>query len=127
MKIENLIKTDLRKSMIGKDKERTSLLRTLLGEFNRVGKDLSDNKALSIIKKMKENAVLLKNDYEISVLSEYLPKVFNEIETNKIIDDFFNGQKFSKKDFGLIMKKLKDKYGQSIDMKIVSKIVKTKI
>lgn len=121
MNLENKIKLDIRKSMMGGHKSRTTLLRTVVGEIDRnKDKNLSDDKVISIIKKMKENAELVNNTEEIDILNEYLPKILSEAETNEIVNDMFKENIYTDKDMGPFMKAIKIKYGQSIDMKIVS-------
>ena len=124
MKIEEKIKLDIRKSMIGKNTKRTILLRTVLGEFNRISKHIANEKALSIMKKMKENAIQLNDVFEIEVLSEYLPEVLSEKETIEIVKNLVKGNSYTIKDMGNIMKKLKVKYSSTMDMKIASITVK---
>jgi len=120
MKLEEKIKLDIKKSMIGKHKERTTLLRTVIGEFNRIGKDISDEKGISIMKKMKENAITMNDEIEVKILSEYLPEVLTEENTIKIVEDMFNENSYTQRDMGIFMKEVKTKYGSTIDMKLVS-------
>lgn len=125
MNIQDKIKTDLKKSMIEGDNLKKNLLRTIIGEFNRVEKEISDDKALSIIKKMKENALTMKNnDEEIEILHSYLPNMLSEEEINDYITELFEDNNYTIKDMGRIMKELKDEFGQSMDMKIASNLVK---
>jgi len=121
MKLQDKITLDIKKSMIGKHTERTTLLRTIIGEINRdKDKDISDDKVIAIIKKMKENAELMNDLNEVKILSEYLPEVLTEAETIKIIENMFNENSYTQRDMGNFMKEIKTKYGQTIDMKIVS-------
>lgn len=79
MRLQDKIMLDIKKSMIGKHHERTTLLRTIIGEINRdKDKNISDDKVIAIIKKMKENAELVNNKEEIDILNEYLPNKFYE-------------------------------------------------
>jgi len=121
MNLENKIKMDIKKSMLGGHKSRTTLLRTVVGEIDRdKDKNISDDKVISIIKKMKENAELVNNKEEIDILNEYLPNILSEEETSTIVNDMFKENMYTDKDMGSFMKAIKIKYGQSIDMKIVS-------
>jgi len=121
MNLKNQIKIDIKKSMLGGNKFRTTLLKTIIGEIDRDrDKNISDEKVISIIKKMKENAELVDNTEEINILNEYLPKVLSEEETTSIVNDMFKENTYTAKDMGSFMKTIKIKYGQSIDMKIVS-------
>jgi uncharacterized protein YqeY len=127
MKIEEQIKIDVKKSMFGRNTDRTTLLRTILGEFNRIGKDIPDEKALSIMKKMKANAEAQSNQFEIEILSEYLPKLLSKNETIFEIEKMLKTTTYTVKDIGLFMKEVKSKFGQSINMKNVSEIFKSRI
>jgi len=125
MRIEEQIKIDIKKSMIGRNTERTNLLRTIIGEINRnKDKNISDEKVISIIKKMKENAISMNNQIEIDILSEYLPKMLSEKDTIDIVRNKFNNKSYTIKDMGSFMKEIKSEYGSTIDMKLVSNLFK---
>jgi len=124
MNLEETIKIDIKKSMISRNPFRTTLLRTIIGEFNRIGKNIDGNKCISIIKKMKENAEFVNNTQEIDILNEYLPTILSEEETISIVNEIFKDNEFTMKDMGTIMKTLKTKYGQSMNMKTASITVK---
>lgn len=128
MKLQEKIHSDLKNAMINKDNHRKDLLRVLIGEINREGKELSDERIIKIIKKMSENALIMNNQLEIDILSEYLPKMLTEQEIDVIISDYIlNNDINNIKQMGLVMKYLKDEYGSSIDGKIASLIFKNKI
>lgn len=46
--------------MFQKNESVKSLLRVIIGEFNRVGKEISDSEATQILKKMVKNAQDMK-------------------------------------------------------------------
>jgi uncharacterized protein YqeY len=125
MKLEQRIKTDIKKSMIGQNSSRTTLLRTVLGEFNRESKSITDERAVSIIKKMKQNAVDIGDSDEIKILSEYLPTMLTDTEISEHVNSVITSNSYSIKDMGLVMKELKTKYGQTMDMKVASQLVRT--
>jgi len=77
-------------------------------------------KAISIIKKMKENAKSMNNTNEVEILSEYLPEVLSTEETIKIVEDMCVENSYTQKDMGTFMKEIKSIYGSTIDMKLVS-------
>jgi len=120
MKLQERITLDIKKSMLSKQTERTTLLRTVIGEFNRIGKDISDDKAISIMKKMKENAESMNDVNEVKILSEYLPESLSEADTIKIVEDMCSKNSYTQRDMGIFMKEVKTKYGSTIDMKLVS-------
>lgn len=128
MKLQEKIQSDLKMAMLNKDVNKRDLIRVLIGEINRMGKDVSDEDVLKIIKKMTENASLMNNEIEINILSEYLPKMLTEQEIDVIISDYILNNNINNiKQMGLVMKYLKDEYGSSIDGKIASLIFKNKI
>ena len=126
MELFNKLKEDLKKSMINKNEERKNFLRVIIGEINRKGNDVSDNDILSILKKLKENAKLMNNNFEVSVLDEYLPQMMPECELREIVENLVIKNGFSgMKDMGNVMKLLKNSdFAQYIDFKLASNIVK---
>lgn len=124
--IQEKIKNDLKSAMINKDEERKSLLRVVIGEFNRIGKELSDEKAISIIKKMLDNAIEQRNDSDVLILEPYLPSQMDELELKRVLMNYLMNLEHSPtmKDMGGAMKFLKDNYGGQYDGKIASLLIK---
>jgi len=124
MTLQEKIQNDMKTSMLNKDVQRLSLLRVIKGEINREAKELSDEKIISIIRKMKENAEMMNNQSEITILNEYLPVMLGEKQTEILISGIItNGGYSGMKDMGKVMSKLKS-YGNQIDGKIASEIAK---
>ena len=73
MTVQEKINIELTLAMLNKEVAKRDLLRVVIGEFNRVDKTVSDEKALSIIKKMVENAKEQGNTGEVTILEQYLP------------------------------------------------------
>ena len=122
MTLQKQIKADMVTAMKTKDTETLSLLRVVTGEFSRVGKELSDDEVLKVLRKMSNDAEGLGNDDEVEILEKYLPQMFTEthirLAVNKIIqDNDYSGMK----DMGNVMKELKS---PSIDNKLASNIVR---
>jgi len=78
--MQERIKQDIRDAMRRKDKEVLNLLRTVLGEMDRIGKDLSNKQIDKIIRNMHSNAVALDNEREQEILNEYLLPEMSELE-----------------------------------------------
>lgn len=125
---------ELRKLMIEAkktNKERGLILSMLLDKTMKVAKEdknreVVDNDIENAAKAMLKQAQQSKDagmdvEFEISILSEFLPKVLSEDETISIVNKLKIELNNSIPD---IMKTLKSTYGNSIDMKFVSSIVK---
>lgn len=125
MKLQEKINVDLKESMKNKNVEKRNLLRVVIGEINRIGKEVSDEAVIKIIRKMKENANLYGTSNESVILSEYLPVLLEKMQLETIINGFIIKNNYSSmKDMGMLMKELKTNYGAQIDGKLASGIIK---
>ena len=126
MKIQEQIKEEMRSSMVGGNKELTSLLRVVLGEFSREGKELTDEQALKVIKKMRDNAVELKNEFEEIELNKYLPSMLEPKELREMIKTIIELNELSgMQSMGRVMGELsKSKENSRIDKSTASQIVR---
>lgn len=150
MTIVDTIKTDKIDAMKAKDKVLKSILTTLLGEVQIVGKndgnrETTDVEALKVITKFKkgvdETVTLTKDadklaelEYEGMVYNKYLPTQMNDDELEqaivKIIDiesRVRTDNPLTKRDMGVIMGKLKAQYEGQYDGKVASKLVGQKL
>lgn len=126
MTVQEQIKTDMVNAMKNKDVMKTSLLRVVTSEFNRINKVVSDEVAIKEIRRLCENAKLMKNDYEVNELESYLPTMLKDDEIKLVVKEIIDANSFSgMKDMGKVMGELK-KHAKSsqIDNSIASKIVK---
>ena len=124
--LQEQIRLDLYKSMKSRDSDRTSLLKVIIGDFQRVSKDVDDNKATSILRSLCENAKEMNNQYEIDVISEYLPKMMNDDELKSLVKETMDNNNISSmKEIGLLMKNLKSlEISNTIDFKKISGFAK---
>ena len=128
MNLQEKINNDIKLSMKNKDTDRLSILRVVKGEMNRLGKDVSDENILGIIRKMKENSDMNNNKVESNILNEYLPSMLEEKQLETIIDGLIHKNGYnSMKDMKHIMSFLKSNYGASIDGKLASSLIKNKL
>ena len=92
----------------------------------------------SLIKQRKDSIESFKNasredlvtieENEIKIISSFLPKQMNEEESEKLINEIINDNKFeSLKDMGKLMNVLKKNYAGKIDMSLAGKIAKSKL
>ena len=128
MNLQEKINNDIKLSMKSKDTDRLSVLRVVKGEMNRLGKEVSNEDIIKIIRKMKENSDMDNNIVESNILSEYLPSLLEEKQLETIIDGLINKNGYnSMKDMKHIMSFLKSNYGASIDGKLASSLIKNKL
>jgi len=126
MSIQEQIVFEMKTAMkMGYTKSR-DFLRVVMAEFARKGKELNDEQALAVIKKMHKDATLMENDYEITILERWLPKTLTEEETEYIVEviileNKLCGLEMMGKAMGLI--KQHEKSSQ-LDMKLASKLAK---
>ncbi|MFW5847922.1 MAG: GatB/YqeY domain-containing protein [bacterium] len=128
MNLQTKVKEDLKQAMKSKDKEKVSLLRVVVGEMDRIGKNLPDELSEKVIKKMKDNADEISNEYESSILGLYLPSMLTNEQLETSISDIITKSGYNgMKDMGKVMKELKDNYGSSFDGKVASQMVRNKL
>ena len=125
MTIQETIKQDLKQAMLNKNDDVKNILRVVIGEFNREGKDVSDERATAIIKKMVQNAKDQENIEEQVILEAYLPKQLSEAELTDVIQDIIIRDGYTTmRDMGGIMGSLKAGHAGTYDGKLASTIVK---
>lgn len=126
MNIQEQIKADTIKSMKAKTPEVTNVLRVVSGEFARIGKEVSDEQAIKIIRKMATNANEQGNTNEQEILETYLPKMLSKEELEIEIKLMISSRGItSMKGMGQIMGALRSHPKTSqIDGKLASTIVK---
>lgn len=132
MTIQELIKKDTIKSMKAKTPDVTSVLRVISGEFSRVVRDgvtvkeVTDDEAIKVIRKMSETAKEQGNTGEAVILEMYLPQMLSEDHIRVIVEGTIKARGFSgMQDMGKVMGAIKQHPNSNlIDGKISSKIVK---
>ena len=85
MTIQEKIGKDLKEAMLSKDNELRDYLRVIISEFNRIGKELSDDVVKKELSKLRENAKIMSNEYELKVLRRYILDKLSEDETRIIV------------------------------------------
>ena len=69
--------------------------------------------------------LIVKEQFEIDLIRQFLPNQLNERETEEIIEEMIKKQNFSSlKDMGALMNNLKSEYAGSVDMATAGKIAK---
>ena len=126
MTVQEQIKIDITLAMLNKENAKRDLLRVVIGEFNREGKEVSDERAKAIIKKMRDNAVEFNNDSEVEILHAYLPSQLDEQELKVILMNYLMNldHKPTMKDMGATMGFLKENFTGRYDGKVAGGLVR---
>ena len=146
MSLEKKIEEKLNESLKNKDKTVFPTLRLILSaikDFKIASKvregSLKDQEIISILKKMNKQRndsceaykkagrddLLKKEQDEIAIINNFLPKQMNEEETKKICQKVIESVgATSVKDMGKIMGVLKKEYGDILDFSKVSNLIK---
>ena len=146
MSLEKKIEEKLNESLKNKDKTVFPTLRLILSaikDFKIASKvregSLKDQEIISILKKMNKQRndsceaykkagrddLLKKEQDEITIINNFLPKQMNEEETKKICQKVIESVgATSVKDMGKIMGVLKKEYGDVLNFSKVSNLIK---
>ena len=129
MNLQQQIKNDLSAAIKARDENQKETLRVILGEFARLDKkELSDDEAIKILKKLTKSEKELQEkkgdetDSEfIKIIENYLPKMATETEITIWIEQNIDFSEFKNKmqAMGLIMKH----FGAKADGNTVKKIL----
>ena len=146
MSLEKKIEEKLNESLKNKDKTVYPTLRLIISaikDFKIASKikegSLKDQEIISILKKMNKQRndscaaykkagredLLKKEQEEISIINNFLPKQMSDEETKKICKRVIESlQAKSIKDMGKVMGALKKEYGDVLDFSKVSNFIK---
>jgi hypothetical protein len=99
--------------------EITSLLQTMIKQRHD---------SIELYKKGKREDLVKKEENEISIILEFLPKQLNEKEVElAVLDSIKLSEANSIKDMGKVINLMKQKYNGKMDFRIVSKVVKERL
>ncbi len=146
MNLKEKIKDDLKASMKSGNAERRSVLRLLSADIRNkeidLRKELNDDDVAAVVKnnskkridsielykKGNRNDLVKKEENELNILKEYMPKQMDKEEIRRIVMETIKELGFSDKSkFGIVMKEVMKKAGSTIDGKIASEIVKEEL
>ena len=138
------ITDDMYLSMKSGDKEKANTLRTLISKLKdqqiKLRKDISDEEALKIIKTLvkqrKESAEIYskagreelaqKENFEISILNNYLPKLMSEEDVLSLIKKIVNETNAKDlSDIGKVMPLVMQRGEGKVDGKIANSILRS--
>ena len=144
--IKDTINSELKISMLSSNKDKTSTLRLILAAIKdreiaarEKKQDIDDAIVMDVLSKMvkqrlesadiykKNNRLELaaKEEFEIEVIREFLPKQLTEQEIEEIIGKLVKETNSSSiRDMGKIMGVLKSKYAGQLDFALAGKLLK---
>ena len=144
--IKDEINNQLKTAMLNKDKDQTSTLRLILAAIKdreiierAKNKTVEDDVIIDVLSKMvkqrmesadiyKKNERLelaKKEEYEISVIRNFMPSQLSNEEVKTIIDKIIHDNNASSiKDMGVVMAELKKKYSGQLDFGAAGKLIK---
>jgi uncharacterized protein YqeY len=144
--LTNTIRAAMKAAMRAKDKPRLQAIRLILAEFKRIEVDerieVDDQRALAVLDKMVKqrrdsaqqyndagrDELAAQEDFEISIIQEYLPEQLDESEINSLIDAAIAGSDASgMQAMGPVMGQLKPQLQGKADMGKVSALVKQRL
>lgn len=146
MTIKEQITNDLKDAMRAKDKKKLDALRLITAAIKQIEVDerieVDDDRLLSILDKMAKQRresieqfekagredLVAQEQYELDVISNYLPEPLTEEEIRQLIDEAM--QQLDAKtmaEMGKVMAQLKPKLQGRADMSEVSKIIRAKL
>jgi len=122
MKLQEKLRQDVLKAMKLKQKEKVILLKTIIGEADRIGKMLDDKQLEKIIRQMWTNAVEFGNEFEQEILSSYLSPMMSDEEIDISIRQIVTMNALSNVyDIGFVMKEFDNKNSnKSYDKTVVA-------
>ena len=142
----NKLQTEMKNALKSKDKDRLSVVRMLISEIKKEQidkkRELSDSEVLAVIqryakqrrdaieqyKKANRQDLVEKEQKELNIVLEFLPKQLTEEEIIKIVNETIEEVgATSIKDMGKVMKSVMEKVKGRADGSLVSKIVKEKL
>ncbi len=144
--LQQTILDDMKVAMREKAMQRLTTIRMLRAEIKQIEIDqktvLTDTSVISLIQKMikkRQSAAIQfqdanrqdlvdKENQEITILTQYLPKQLDENEISSIIDKTIATLKAtSMKEMGVVMNQLKQELQGKADTGIISRLVKQKL
>jgi uncharacterized protein len=146
MSLKEQINEDMKSAMRSKDSARLGAIRLLQSALKQKEVDervdLNDDDVLVIIDKMlkqrrdsidafkkaERNDLVEKEEFEVSVLQEYMPEPFSDNEISNIIDQAIkNLGALTMKDMGAVMSAVKPELSGKANMADVSQKIKSKL
>jgi len=144
--LKTALQKDQVKAMKAGDKKRRQVIRLMMSAIKQIEidsrKELSDDEVIAVLGKMLKqrrdsytqytdagrNDLAEQEEFEITIINEYLPEALSDDEVAAIIDEIIASTgAASPKDMGKVMGQLKAKLQGRADMGVASALVKQKL
>jgi uncharacterized protein YqeY len=141
MDLQTRLTEEMKTAMRSGDKDRLAVIRMLLNDVKNVdlaakpttpeqaveayGKKL--RKSIEEYQKLSKPAEARKLEDELKVVNEFLPQKASAGETEKMLDEFLDRNKFTEKEFGRAMGAFIKEHGSKVDPGVVSAELKKKL
>lgn len=125
--IQAQIKADLLEARKTKNADLMSWTQTLLGEFARIDKELNDDQAIAVLRKVAAGVVEMVKlnpsaQAELDYIQSFLPQQMDEAKLREVVAAYkAENPTHTLKEF---MPFLKQQYGNGIDMKMANQVFK---
>jgi len=144
MNLKNTIDNQIKEAMLSKSKERLTPLRAiksaiLLEEKNGVSDNINEvqllmklikqrKDSLTLYKEQKREDLASKEESEILIIEEFLPKQLSDVELSEEIEKIINDSEASSiKEMGKVMGMATKKLSGKADNSRIAKIIKEKL
>jgi uncharacterized protein YqeY len=132
MSIKDRIQQDMKDAMRARDKERLATIRLILAAIKQREVDerieLDDSQVIAVLDKMVKQRRESIAQFELEVITPYLPAALSEAEITQLIDEAMQATGASSiKDMGKVMGQLKPKLQGRADMGAVSAMIKARL
>lgn len=106
MTLQEQITMDLANAIKERDNNKRDFLKVIVAELSREKSKTVDNvDVMKLLRKMKENALDMKNELEVTILDNYLPQMMSKENISVLLNSIIiDGNFTSMKDVGAIMK-----------------------
>lgn len=144
--LKNKLTQEMKSAMKNKQKDRLGVIRSMLAAVKQIEVDerieVDDSKLLAILdkqlKQRKESAKIYREndrielaeneEFEMSVIQDFLPQALTEDEISSIISEAINNTGASSmKDMGKVMAQIKPQVQGKADMGEISKLIKSQL
>jgi uncharacterized protein YqeY len=126
MTIQEKIQDSLLTARKNKSQKHIDIYRVMLGEFDRIGKNLSDEEAIKVLTKIKKGAKECFDLDTVALCNTFLPTLLNEQDIRSKVLHIINvqGIKTFPAAFGRIMGEFNKQYKGKADNKLVAQVVR---